>query len=141
MAIAFVDTNVLVYAAEERIPSPRKTLIARELLLQRDLVISVQVLNEFVANARHPGKLAFTPEQEDDWLVRFLQFEIAPLTLETFLTAKRLHQDHRISHWDSLILAAATGMKCAIVYTEDLNHGQDYDGLIVINPFISEEIF
>lgn len=135
MATAFVDTNVLVYAAEERLPSPRKTVIARELLLQRGLVISVQVLNEFVANARHPRKLAFSPEQEDDWLVRFLQFGIAPLTLETFLTAKRLHRSHRISHWDSLILASATEMGCAIVYSEDLSHGQRFGEVQVVNPF------
>jgi len=47
MPNAFVDTNVLVYAAEEKFPLARKTVIARELLLQPGLRFSVQVLNEF----------------------------------------------------------------------------------------------
>lgn len=118
-----------------RLPSSRKTVIARELLLQRGLVISVQVLNEFVVNARHPGKLAFSPEQEDDWLVRFLQFGITPLTTETFLTAKRFHRSHGISHWDSLILASATEMGCSVLYSEDLSHGQRFGEVEVVNPF------
>ena len=44
---AFVDTNILVYAADEAAPVPQKTIIARELLLQRDLHLSAQVLSEF----------------------------------------------------------------------------------------------
>lgn len=39
-------------------------------------------------------------------------------------------------HWDSLILAAAHEMNCSLVYSEDLNQGQDYDGVKVINPFL-----
>jgi len=136
MPTAFVDTNVLIYAAEERLPSARKTVIARDLLLQRGLVLSVQVLNEFVVNARHPGKLAFSPEQEDDWLARFLHFEVAPVTLETFLAARRLHRSHQISHWDSLILASAGELGCSIVYSEDLSHGQRFGGVKVVNPFL-----
>jgi len=56
MKRAFVDTNVLVYAADESKPTPRKTRIARELLLQRGLVLSVQVLSEFTVNARNEKK-------------------------------------------------------------------------------------
>ncbi len=42
---AFVDTNVLLYAAESDDTADRKTGIARELLLQPGLHLSVQVLN------------------------------------------------------------------------------------------------
>ena len=57
MKHAFVDTNILVYAADETKPISRKTRIARELLLRRGLHLSVQVLNEFTVNARNPEKL------------------------------------------------------------------------------------
>ena len=77
MPNAFVDTNVLVYAADESASDRRKTRIARELLRQRDLQLSVQVLNEFTVNARHPSKLNFTPQQENDWLSRWLLFPVA----------------------------------------------------------------
>jgi predicted nucleic acid-binding protein len=29
-------------------------------------------------------------------------------------------------------------MGCAIVYSEDLNHGQDYGGVRIMNPFIPQ---
>jgi predicted nucleic acid-binding protein len=41
-----------------------------------------------------------------------------------------------ISHWDALILASARELDCTVVYSEDLNHGQDFDGVKVINPFL-----
>lgn len=135
MASAFVDSNVLIYAADESFPQPRNTAIARELLRQRDLWISVQVLNEFTVNARRPDKLAFSREQERQWCERLLLFAIAPLTTDTFLTALAIHVRHQISHWDSLIVASALEVGCNTLYTEDLSEGHVYDGVKVVNPF------
>jgi predicted nucleic acid-binding protein len=28
---------------------------------------------------------------------------------------------------------------CRAIYTEDLNHRQDYDGVMALNPFLSAE--
>ncbi len=55
---------------------------------------------------------------------------------ETFLAAQLIHSRYPISHWDSLILASAREADCSVVYTEDLSHGQDFDGVKVINPFL-----
>jgi len=136
MPNAFVDTNILVYAADESTPLERKTRIARELLRQRNLQVSVQVLNEFTVNARSKSKLNLSPQQEQEWLARWLLFPVWPLTVDTFLAAKLIHARFQVSHWDSLILAAARETGSAIVYSEDLNPGQDYDGVKVINPFL-----
>ena len=38
---------------------------------------------------------------------------------------------------DAVILAAAKRLGCHTVYSEDLNHGQDYDGVRVVNPFLA----
>lgn len=132
---AFVDTNILVYAADESAPLPDKTRLARELLLQPNLHLSVQVLNEFIANARHPHKLNFDPAREREWLERWLRCPIAPLTTNTFLAALACHHRHQLSHWDSLILAAAAECGCTTIYSEDLSAQQDYDGIQVVNPF------
>lgn len=132
---AFVDTNILVYAAEERTPLDRKTVIARELMLGRDLHLSAQVLNEFVASSRHPQKLNLSLEKELEWLTEWLRLPIAPLTVDLFQSALALHLRHQISHWDALIVAAALQTGCRILYSEDLNDGQDYDGVKVVNPF------
>ena len=136
MPNAFVDTNILVYAADEAKPIDRKTRIARELLRQRNLHLSVQVLNEFTVNARSKSKLNLSPLQEQEWLSRWMLFPVLALTVETFLAAQLIHSRFQISHWDSLILAAARETDSATVYSEDLSHGQDYDGVKVINPFI-----
>lgn len=134
MPNAFVDSNLLIYAADESRPIARKTNIAREVLRQRELWISVQVLNEFTVNARK--KLKLSPEEWQLWLDRLLLFSITPLTTETFLTALAIHARYQLSHWDSLIIASARETACGIVYSEDMNHGQTYDGVQVINPFL-----
>lgn len=133
MSNAFVDSNLLIYAADESLPIARKTNIAREVLRQRELWISVQVLNEFTVNARK--KLKLSPEEWQLWLDRLLLFSITPHTTETFLTALAIHARYQLSHWDSLIIASARETACSIVYSEDMNHGQTYDGVQVINPF------
>ena len=42
-----------------------------------------------------------------------------------------------ISYWDTAILTAARQLGCHIAYSEDLNHGQDYNGVRVENPFLA----
>lgn len=135
MPSAFVDSNILIYAADESLPVPRKTAIAREVLRQRNLVISVQVLNEFTVNARKPDKLNLSAAQLVEWCERLLLFHTLPLTVDTYLSALVIHARFQLSHWDSLIVASAHAGGCEIIYSEDLNHGQDYDGSRVVNPF------
>lgn len=132
---AFIDTNILVYAADETTPQHRKTRIARELLLLPELHLSVQVLNEFIATARNPRKLNFKASQEADWIKRWLRFPVAPITERTFIAALAFHHRFQLSHWDSLILAAAAEANCPMVYSEDLSDQQDYDGIRIVNPF------
>ena len=44
---------------------------------------------------------------------------------------------YRLSYWDAAITVAARRLGCDILYSEDLNHGQDYDGVKVVNPFLA----
>ena len=136
MKRAFIDTNILVYAADESSPTNRKTRIARELLLQRGLHLSVQVLNEFTVNARNRKKLNLSAAEEYDWIQRWLLFPIQAMTAESFLEARLFHECYQANHWDGLILAAAKEAHCQTLYSEDLQSGQSYDGITVVNPFI-----
>ena len=133
---AFVDTNLLLYAAENDDTAGRKTAIAREFLLQPGLHISVQVLNEFIVNARSPRKLALTTAGEADWIEKLLLYPVMPLTDRTFIRALELHQRYQTSHWDSLIIASALECRCEVLYSEDLNQDQNYGGVRVVNPFL-----
>ena len=135
MKNGFVDTNILVYAADEKTPVARETVIARELLLLPGLNISVQVLSEFIVSARHPHKLGLSPGRQAEWIEQWLAYPIAPLTCDTFLDSIRIHDRYQLSHWDSLIIATARECGCDTLFSEDLQHGQDYDGIRVVNPF------
>ncbi|PAW66323.1 MAG: hypothetical protein B9S30_08425 [Verrucomicrobiia bacterium Tous-C5FEB] len=135
MQNAFVDTNVLVYAADESLGASRKRKIARELLRTPDLQISVQVLNEFISSARNPKKLGLSREAESDWLQGWLAMSVAALTPGLFMEGVRIHRTFQLSHWDSLIVASALSLHSPVLYTEDLQHGQIIEGLEIINPF------
>ena len=132
----FVDTNVLLYGASLEPQDVSKRKIARILLNETDLAISVQVLQEFYSQATRPTRpRPLSHEEAMRFLARILTFQIQPITLEIFHSAVAISQRFQISYWDAAILAAARVLGCDAVYSEDLNPQQDYDGLRVVNPF------
>lgn len=132
----FVDSNILLYAASGRPDDAVKAARARRILREQDIVISFQVLQEFFVNAVHPRKLALTPVQAAAYCRAWLAFPVAPLRASTFVRTLEIATRYQISNWDAAILAAAAESGCRIVYSEDLNHGQDYGGVQVENPFL-----
>jgi predicted nucleic acid-binding protein len=42
---------------------------------------------------------------------------------------------HGFSYWDSAIIAAARALGCGILYSEDVSHGRQVEGITIINPF------
>ena len=62
---------------------------------------------------------------------------IQDLTVDVFRRAAALCQRYQISYWDAAIIAAAQMAGCDAVYSEDLNAEQDYDGMTVIDPFVT----
>ena len=131
----FLDTNVLVYAASGFPADAGKSQVARSLTRRRDIAISLQVLQEFYVVARHPNKLAFTHEQALEYCRQWRTFKVLEPSLTLFDDAVALSLRYRIGYYDSAILAAARQLKCKLVYSEDLTHGQDYHGVRVENPF------
>jgi predicted nucleic acid-binding protein len=64
---------------------------------------------------------------------------VQPITRELIVEAVALRRRYQVSHWDATILAAARAQGCHTLYTEDLNHGQDYEGVRVVNPFMGDQ--
>lgn len=134
---SFVDTNVLVYAFDGTSGAKRERagVLVQEVWATRRGCVSVQVLQElFVTLTRKvPSPLpaaAATRVVEDlsEWTVH------APDARDV-LAAIRLHGRHRISFWDAMIVQSATQLACDVLYSEDLNAGQRYDGVLVVDPF------
>ena len=137
----FLDTNILLYSVLPEPDETQKQAIAQELLDVDGITLSVQVLQEFYHQATRPSR----PNRlSHDDAVRFLDslpVETAQgLTLDLFRRATMLCRRYQISYWDAAIVAAAQASGCDLVYSEDLNDGQDYDGVTVVNPFTPTKV-
>lgn len=134
-AKSFLDANVLLYACSMAEADLIKKQRAQALMLAAPFALSAQVLQEFVANALRKKSLGITEAGIDATLMLASEVTVLPVTLHLMITATQLRRQHQVSHWDSTILAAAQELGCDTLYSEDLNDGQSYDGVKVVNPF------
>jgi predicted nucleic acid-binding protein len=136
MTARFADTNVLLYAISKDPSETDKSVLARELLTDRNLSLSVQVLQEFYIQATRSGRAdPLTHRQASDLVRSFLRFPIQDTTIPVVLAALATSQRYQISYWDAAIIEAARAAGADVVLSEDLNDGQDFDGVRVENPF------
>ena len=124
---AFFDTNILVYAQQ----TGGKADQARALLAGGGK-LSVQVLNEFTAVSRRDWREI--AEAVSDVLTT-VEPPLA-LTLDLHTAARTLAEDHRLSFYDALIVAAALEAGCDTLFTEDMQHARTIGGLAIVNPFV-----
>jgi predicted nucleic acid-binding protein len=132
----FVDTNILIYAVSVAEEDAAKTQRALALLDERDLALSVQVLQEFyvqATRATRPGALTHT--EAVNFATALQRFRVQEISLQVMQSALVICERFKLSYWDSAILAAARASGCEMLLSEDLSTDQDYDGLRVINPF------
>ena len=130
------DTNILLYAVSNREADAGRRFRAEATLMEPDLALSVQVLQEFYHQATRPlGPAGLTHEQAMEFLHPMAALPTQEITVELFQRATEIRARFGISYWDAAILAAAKMLGCEAVYSEDLSHQQDYDGVRVINPF------
>jgi predicted nucleic acid-binding protein len=128
---AFFDTNILVYAQQTGGKADR----ARALLAGGGK-LSVQVLNEFTAVARRKQRRDWREITEAVSDVLTTLDPPLPLTLDLHTAARALAEDHRLSFYDALIVAAALEAGCDTLLSEDLQHGRTLGGLAILNPFL-----
>ena len=132
----FVDTNVLIYAHD--IDAKTKQGVAksilRELWSERLGALSLQVLQEFYVNVTR--KIA-TPLPKE--AARSVVNSYAPWCIETtpaeISTAFRIEDASKIGFWDALIVASAAKCGAVRILSEDLNAGQEIEGIRIENPF------
>jgi predicted nucleic acid-binding protein len=133
----FVDTNILLYSLDLGTSQPAKAAIASEILKSSDLALSVQVLQEFYVQATHARRPDALPHEIAAKLIeKWLRFRIQENTVAVLQSALVIKARYQTSYWDAAILAAAKAARCSELLSENLNHGQDYDGVVVVNPFL-----
>jgi predicted nucleic acid-binding protein len=135
--MTFLDTNILLYAVTAAPEEEKKRSVARSILRQDHLALSVQVLQEFYVQATRTSRPDPLSHDEACALIgHWLRFHVVPVTASVLQNALERKSLYAISYWDAAIIAAASAAQCPVLLSEDLSHGQDYGGVKVLNPFL-----
>lgn len=134
-ADCFLDTNVLIYAAIGHRAEPRKYERALELIEVEEYATSAQVLQEFYVNVIKNADLPLTPQKAAEWVAAISLKPCQDVDSGIVMRGIENAQRYKISYWDGAIIAAAERLQIGVIYSEDLNDGQAYGDVRVINPF------
>lgn len=131
----FVDTNVLTYVFDDA--EPEKQAQARACLTgeQREIFVSTQVLQELYVSLTKGREPIATPEIAEAAVRAATGYSVVQIDTTLVLSAIAVARAHRLSFWDALIVSAAVNSGCQNLLSEDLNHGQIIEGVMVENPF------
>lgn len=136
-AKSFFDTNILLYIYSDADPGKQKR--ARELYRKQALsgaiLVSTQVIQEFYAAATR--KLALPRPTVRALTEALFELPLVIVTPTHIHSAMDKELQYQISFWNGLILAAAEAGGAEVLYTEDLNDGQQYGAVLARNPFPS----
>jgi len=133
MTAAFADTNIVIYAEGADVRKAQRAMA----ILEPGPVISSQVVTETINILTR--KYGFALAEAHDVASSLLDLcEVVPVGAQTVREAMRLAARYQLSHWDSVIVAAAHLAGCETLYSEDFQHGQVIEGrLAIVNPFIT----
>jgi predicted nucleic acid-binding protein len=132
----FLDTNVLVNAYD--LTDSGKQAIAQGLVRKAfvgEIVISSQVLAEFAATLLHKISPAARPEDVIALLDTFAPIKVILPDEGLVRRAVEARATYGLHFYDGMIVAAAERAGCERIWSEDMNSGQKYFGVVVSNPF------
>ena len=132
----FLDTNILLYAYSPL--DSRKQKIADDLAKKAVLgesVISSQVLAELASVMLHKISPSKTPDEVKRILDSLSPIPIVAPDADMVRRAVEAHATYGIHFYDGMIVAAAEREGSETIWSEDLNAGQKYFGVTVVNPF------
>ena len=134
----FVDTNILIYAHDLDAGSKHDLAasIIENIWEEKTGVISTQVIQEFYVNVTRKIQNPISASTARGIITNYFDWQVEVNGPETILVASEIEERHRISFWDSLIIAAAYQARVGKILTEDLNPGQIIEGLVIQNPFL-----
>ena len=132
----FLDTNVLLYSISRHPAEAAKRARAEKLLDDDDGALSVQVLQEFYVQATRKSRADPSPHEIAVGLIgTWPRFKVQEISLPILTGALEIRAKEGFSYWDSAIIAAARALGCRELYSEDMSHGREIDGVTIIDPF------
>lgn len=140
MSSSFFDTNVLLYMYDDDEPQKKARAIeVFERAVEKDLaVLSTQVLQEFYVNATRKLAVPLSPERAAARVQDFARLPLVRVDETMILAAIERHRSMSLSYWDALVVEGALKANARRLLTEDLQHGQWIEGLVVENPFVED---
>jgi predicted nucleic acid-binding protein len=137
--MVFLDTNVLVYRFDN--DAPQKQQAARKAYIEAvsagTVLISTQVLQEFYAALSTKFAKRVSREIVLRAVHMLVDLPIVQITPALILAAIGKQQRYTISFWDALIVQAAIAGGARRIYSEDMQHGLEVDGVRIENPFLT----
>ena len=135
-ALHFYDTNILLYSISRADDEAAKRDRTVALLDEDGGALSVQVLQEFYVQATRVTRPDPLPHEIAAGLIRtWMRFAVQDITASVLTQALDLKIAHGFSYWDSAIIAAAKTLGCRRLYSEDMTHGREIEGVLIVNPF------
>jgi predicted nucleic acid-binding protein len=135
---SFIDTNILVYAFDHS--AGRKHQIASQLVREcwenENGCLSIQVLQEFYVAVTRKITHPIDPLTARQIISDLGEWQLHVPGISDFLQAIDFQHNYRLSFWDAMILQSAVRLGCTQLWTEDMNHGQSFGPVQVVNPFI-----
>lgn len=139
MSVEFCDTNVVVYAYDSSAGAKQEQAarLLSHLWESGNGVVSVQVLQELFVSLTRKIPHPLPPEQAREIVADMTTWRVMEPTRHDVVGAIDAASRWQLSFWDAMVLTAARKMGANVLWSEDLNDGQDFDGTVVRNPFVS----
>lgn len=134
---SLLDTNILVYAdaADDPAKQRRAVELITGLRATGSAVLSTQVLQEYVNVALR--KLRLPQALIRDRLNFYRRFDVVPASADLIAGALDLHVLHSLSFYDALVVQAASASGCQRLLSEHMQHGANFRGVLIENPFLA----
>lgn len=138
-AECFIDTNVFIYQLEAR--DERKFAIANRIIRRGvetgDACISFQVIQECLNTVLRKAEIPLSTAEARSYLEVVLSplFQV-PASIRLYQHGLDIQARYRYGFYDALIIAAALEAGCTRLCSEDVQHGQQVEGLTIENPFL-----
>jgi predicted nucleic acid-binding protein len=133
----FVDTNVFVYARDvTRADKQRMSMHWLERLWREQSGrTSMQVLTELYVTLTRKLKPGMGAELAWEDIEALLAWSPQPTDRDLLRQAHEIEGRHKLSWWDSMIVAAAQLQDCELLLTEDLQDGAQFGQVRICSPF------
>jgi predicted nucleic acid-binding protein len=135
----FIDTNIFVYTFDAHAPAKAKKAaqLIRRAADTGEGIISYQVVQEFFSVAFRRFAQPLSIAEAEQYLITVLRPLLAVHSSPAiYFEALRILEKHKLSWYDSLIVAAAVEGQCEKLYSEDFQDGRKIEGMRIENPFV-----